>query len=45
MYGNIEQTLELLKPCNKGDKINIWRIILYTHHPETKFINQRTEGQ
>ena len=23
-YGNIEQTIELLKPCNKGVKMNCW---------------------
>jgi len=23
-YGNIEQAIELLKPCNKGVKMNIW---------------------
>jgi hypothetical protein len=23
-YGNIEQTMELLKPCNKRVKMNIW---------------------
>ena len=24
MCGNIEQIMELLKPCNKGVKMNIW---------------------
>jgi len=28
VYGNIEQTIELLKPCNKGVKMNMWGIIL-----------------
>jgi hypothetical protein len=23
-YGNAEQTTELLKPCNKGIKMNFW---------------------
>jgi hypothetical protein len=39
VYGNIEQTIELLKPCNKGVKMKNWGIILYTHPSKTKFIN------
>jgi len=27
-YGNIEQTTELLKPCNKGIKMNCWESFL-----------------
>ena len=23
-YGNADQTVELLKPCNKGNKMNCW---------------------
>jgi len=45
VYGNIKQTIELLNSCNKGVTMNIWGIILYTHPPETRFINQRTDGQ
>jgi hypothetical protein len=40
-YGNIEQTIELLKLCNKGVKMNIFGIIPYTHPPKTKHINRR----
>jgi hypothetical protein len=39
-YGNIKQTIEILKLCNKGVKNEYLGIIIYTHPPKTKFINR-----
>jgi hypothetical protein len=44
-YGNIEQTIELLNPCNKGVKINIWESFFIHILQKQNFVNRRTEGQ
>ena len=39
-----EQSIELLKPCYKGVKMNIWESF-FMHMLQKKFITRSTEGQ
>jgi hypothetical protein len=41
-YGNAEQTLELLKPCQKGSKMNCWEtFFIHQFHHQTTLITEQ----
>ena len=44
-YGTAEETLELLKPCNKRTRMNCWGSTLYASLLPTQHIDWRTVGQ
>ena len=41
--GNIEQITELLKPCNKGVKINCWKSLFINVHQTQNLLIEKQE--